>query len=53
MKFPTLILSVPLFLAMLTDRDWFLVILLTVMGQGSSTRGSEVMAFVRSSSRTS
>ena len=41
-KFPTLILSVPLFLAMLTDRDWFPAILLTIMGRGSSTEGSGV-----------
>ena len=50
MKFPTLILSVPLFLVMLTDKDWFPFILLTIMGQGSSTEGSRVSS--RSSQNT-
>ena len=47
MKFPTLILSMSLFLAMLTDSDQFHVILLTVIGRGSSIEGS------RASSRSS
>ena len=59
MKFPTLTLSVPLFLTMLTDRDLFSVVLLTVMVKDLALKAVEsvvgvvrtLMAFVRSSSR--
>ena len=42
MKFPTLILGVPLFLAMLTDMDQFSIVLLIIVDKGSSMEGNRV-----------
>ena len=42
MKFPMLILSVPLFFVMLIDRDQFPIVLLTILGRGSRIEGSGV-----------
>ena len=48
MEFPTLILGVPLIFAVLTYEDWFPTILLIVVGQESSTKGSKVSYIIRS-----
>ena len=58
-EFLTLILGVSLFLAVLTNRDWFPIILVTIMIRGPSTKGSRAVvevintltALVQSSSR--
>ena len=42
MEFPTLILGVSLFFAVLTDKDWFPTILVIIMSRGPDTKRSRV-----------